>query len=324
MKRDLGEPRDRDHRETKGWGDFPCPLRCRFDRATTITLRPLHVGNVAQTTGRLSELGSCEPADRRCRYRSRDRLPCARPPNRVTRGIVPGKRLFGGDAVQRSKYLWTRRTRVFTLATVMVLVFGVFGLTTASAASVSPVTGGAGAIVPPSLNLTDLSHVGYQKAEYFLSGTASAYSPNAPLASDGNWSVSINPAPEGTAGYTTRFVVFRPSDPAKFNGTVVVEWLNVSGGVDGNPDWTMTHNELIREGAAYVGVSAQAVGVNQLKCPATLPSPPVPPCLVAPGDPVRYASLLHPGDSFSYDIFSQAGQAIRDNSAALLGATPTT
>ncbi len=41
-------------------------------------------------------------------------------------------------------------------------------------------------------------------------------------------------------------------------------------------------------------------------------------CL-APGDPVRYASLSHPGDSYSYDIFSQAGQAIRNNSAQILG-----
>src|SRR4030095_5950610 len=28
-------------------------------------------------------------------------------------------------------------------------------------------------------------------------------------------------------------------------------------------------------------------------------------------DPERYGSLSHPGDSFSYDIFSPAGQAIR-------------
>ena len=96
----------------------------------------------------------------------------------------------------------------------------------------------------------------------------------------------------------------------------------MSGQVDGNPDWTMTHNELVREGAAWVGVSAQAVGVNQLKCPTTIPAPG---CLVAPGDPVRYGSLSHPGDSYSYDIFSQAGQAIVDNSSTVLGGlTPTT
>ena len=29
-------------------------------------------------------------------------------------------------------------------------------------------------------------------------------------------------------------------------------------------------------------------------------------------DPIRYASLHHPGDASSYDIFSQVGRLIRD------------
>ena len=74
--------------------------------------------------------------------------------------------------------------------------------------------------------------------------------------------------PSDDGPYKTRAVVYRPIDPKKFNGTVIVEWLNVSGGLDANPDWTLTHNELIRDGFAWVGVSAQAVGVNQLRnCP---------------------------------------------------------
>src|SRR5262249_43103288 len=36
-------------------------------------------------------------------------------------------------------------------------------------------------------------------------------------------------------------------------------------------------------------------------------------------DPQRYGSLGHPGDSFSYDIFSQAGQVIRQPAASPLG-----
>ena len=36
-------------------------------------------------------------------------------------------------------------------------------------------------------------------------------------------------------------------------------------------------------------------------------------------DPTRYSKLSHPGDSYSYDIFSQAGQAIRDNAKVVLG-----
>lgn len=222
--------------------------------------------------------------------------------------------------MRRLTRLRSRRTQTFTTATIILITVGLSGgLAAASTASPTvsrPVTSGSGKILPPNVVSVDLDQVGYRQSEYFLSGTASAYTPNPePLASDGKWTVS----PSSTAPYTTRVVVFRPKKAAKFNGTVVVEWLNVSGQVDANPDWTMTHNELIRDGFAWVGVSAQPVGVNQLKCPSPLPDPPVAPCTNAPGDSVRYASLSNPGDSYSYDIFSQAGQAIRDSSAKILG-----
>jgi hypothetical protein len=137
--------------------------------------------------------------------------------------------------------------------------------------------------------------------------------PNLEVNQRGAWTVAADAT---TAQFNTRVVVYRPIDPTKFNGTVIVEWLNVSGGLDANPDWTQTHNELIREGFAWVGVSAQAQGVNQLKCATN--APPSAAC-PAPGDPGRYGGLVHPGDSYSYDIFSQAGQAIRDNAATILG-----
>jgi hypothetical protein len=167
----------------------------------------------------------------------------------------------------------------------------------ASPTVTGPVSGGSG--INLNSTLFDLSQVGYQQSEYFVSGTASAYTPSAPLTTDGKWTVT----PSATAPYKTRTVVYRPSDPRKFNGTVIVEWLNVSGGADDAPDWVLTHNELVRQGYAWVGVSAQQVGVNALKA----------------ADPVRYGSLSHPGDSFSYDIFSQAGQAVRDDANLMLG-----
>ncbi len=181
-----------------------------------------------------------------------------------------------------------------------------------------PITGGGGAILPPNLNGFDLAQVGYQQSEFFLTGTANAYTSSVSLTSDGKWTVAPGTAPSTPpAPYTTRVVVYRPIDPKKFNGTVVVEWLNVSGGLDADPDWTQTHNELIREGFAWVGVSAQQQGVNQLQCSAT--APPSLKC-PAPGDPDRYKALADPGgDSYSYDIFSQAGQAIRHQSAQILG-----
>ena len=145
----------------------------------------------------------------------------------------------------------------------------------------------------------DLSKVGYEKSQFFLSGTAHSYVPASPLTSDGKWKITTGV----TAPYTTRIAVYRPINPKRFNGTVVVEWLNVSGGTDDAPDWTLSHNELIREGFAWVGVSAQQVGVDAAKST----------------DPAEYSSLSHPGDSFSYDIFSQGGQAVRDDAALILG-----
>jgi hypothetical protein len=184
----------------------------------------------------------------------------------------------------------------------------------ASPTVTGPVTGGRGTPIvfsgQPADGLAgrdtfDLAWVGYEQTEFFLSGTASAFTPvpGSTLSADGRWTVEAS----SEAAFKTRIVVNRPLDKRDFNGTVVVEWLNVSGGVDASPDWMQTHVELIRRGYAWVGVSAQAVGLNGLKG-----QPPQ-------GDPVRYDSLTHPGDSYSYDMFSQAGQAIRDDANLLLG-----
>src|SRR5262245_49238116 len=120
-----------------------------------------------------------------------------------------------------------------------------------------PIANPAGAFIGAAAT-TDLSQVGYERQEYFISGTASAYTSTGPLGDDGLWSA----APGATAAYKTRILVYRPTNPKTFSGTVIVEWLNVSGGVDANPDWTQTHVEIIRQGAAWVGVSAQFVGVE--------------------------------------------------------------
>ena len=79
----------------------------------------------------------------------------------------------------------------------------------------------------------------------------------------GSWPTRMSaPTVGATAAYKTRIFVYRPKNPKKFNGTVVVEWNNVSGGVDSAPDWIQGHVELLREGVAWMGVSAQIVGVE--------------------------------------------------------------
>lgn len=136
---------------------------------------------------------------------------------------------------------------------------------------------------------------GYVESEFLFSGTAQAYVNAGDWGADGRWATKPNPGV--TASYKTRMIVRRPADPARFNGTVIVEWLNVTAGFDLPQDWAWVNEELIREGYAYVGVTAQHIGGLALQDWED-----------GAGD--RYAQILHPGDSFAYDIFSQAAQAI--------------
>ena len=174
-----------------------------------------------------------------------------------------------------------------------------------------PVTGGKGIDLVGTTSF-DLGAVGYEEDEYFLSGTATAYTSASPLAASGRWSVT----PSGTAPYTTRMVVYRPVDPHRFNGTVIVEWLNVSGGVDAAAAWLTDHVQMIRSGTAYVGVSAQAAGI--VGEAGSLGSAAGQAGGIKGADPSRYGSLDHPGDSYSYSIFEQAGAAVRRDAAVVL------
>jgi Alpha/beta hydrolase domain len=142
---------------------------------------------------------------------------------------------------------------------------------------------------PASLSAIDLGARDYVEDEFFVEGTARAYEPVGALGEDGRWTVQTTT----TAPYRSRVLVRRPNDPAKFNGVVQVEWLNVSGGLDAAPNWGFGNAELLRGGYAWVGVSAQAAGVRSLK-----------------NDP-RYETLDHPCDGYSYDMYSQVGEALR-------------
>jgi len=155
----------------------------------------------------------------------------------------------------------------------------------------------------PTLMLSgfDLAPLGYTTDEFFVSGTASSYKLSGAPTPDGRW----NTVPGETAQYCSRVVAVRPTDPHNFNGTVVVEWLNVSAGTDGAPDWNALHRQLMREGYAYLGVSAQKVGIEGGPSLGGMGVP------LKKANPERYGSLSHPGDAFSYDIFSQAGLLLR-------------
>ncbi|PLW68980.1 alpha/beta hydrolase domain-containing protein [Pseudohalioglobus lutimaris] len=162
--------------------------------------------------------------------------------------------------------------------------------------------------LPPdegSINLLaqnfDLGDVGYQQSEYFLEGNASAFTNLSELMRDGLWEAE----PGEQAAYKTRIVVYRPIEPADFSGTVIMEWLNVTAGFETPPSWGTGQLEMRRGGAVWIGVSAQLIGIEGNENGLL-------PLHLKAVNPARYGSLSHPGDSFSYDIFSQVAQAVRE------------
>ena len=138
--------------------------------------------------------------------------------------------------------------------------------------------------------LVDLATVGFVEEEWLLAGDAVTYDfrPGCGPSVDGLWDTAAT----GTVQYRTRVVVRRPTNPGRFNGTVVVSWNNVSAGFEilqweGPETWA--------GGYVTIGVSAQRVGIHGYKAD--------PRGLVA-WDPERYGALDIPSDSASYDIFA--------------------
>lgn len=179
-----------------------------------------------------------------------------------------------------------------------------------AAATFAPLTGGNGVFLLAAAPGPDLAAAGYREDEYAAAGTATAYAMAGDPPADGH--MALTPTTE--APYATRVLVRRPVDDAAFNGTVVVEWLNVSSGADIAPDYTYLADELIRKGYAWAGVSAQRIGIEggAVAVAATVGN-----FDTGAGkgiktiDPQRYGSLSHPGDAYSYDIYTQIGRGLR-------------
>jgi hypothetical protein len=173
-----------------------------------------------------------------------------------------------------------------------------------------PITDGH-IVEPLSALPTGLPAYGYVEQEFFASGNATAFKANS-TPSDGKWTVE----PTTSAPYETRILVRRPSDPAHFNGTVIVEWMNVSGG-ESAPDWDYLNPMLMRDGYAYVAVSAQSLGVDGGKAILGQVSGNTGGLVAA--EPSRYGSLHHPGDQYALDMFAQIGKALSSPKDIALG-----
>ena len=134
---------------------------------------------------------------------------------------------------------------------------------------------------------------GYVEREYAMSGVANYYD----LVDVGTWSLKLRKS----SGYRTRLLVRAP-DATKFNGIVVVDWLNVTLQVDLDAEWIAQSETLAQEGYAYVGVTVQRYGSENL----------------VRWDPTRYAGMRIWDEGLSYEIYSQAGRVCRERSAEIL------
>jgi hypothetical protein len=159
----------------------------------------------------------------------------------------------------------------------------------------------------------DLKSRGYVEEEFFFSGMANTY--------DATFSGGIGARPTAsptanvvTSGnpYTSRMVVRRPAHPRQFNGVVVVEWMNATSNYDVEALWFRAHEFFIRDGYAWVGITAQSGPITN----ATLG--------LKQFSPERYGALdltaggrFTSGDPLGYDVYAQAVQAIRH--AGVLG-----
>lgn len=139
----------------------------------------------------------------------------------------------------------------------------------------------------------DLDAHGYVEREYFVEGTANRYTTP---------DLATGEVVDGGHPYRTRVIVRRPARPERFNGTVVVEWNNVTAGQDLDIDWLQVGGHLMRNGYAWIGVSAQRVGVDHLR----------------EWSPTRYGSLdvtadgTVDDDALSYDVFTAVAERVRE------------
>ncbi len=102
----------------------------------------------------------------------------------------------------------------------------------------------------------DLAAQGYVEEEFLFSGTANVYEWDEP------GPVEVR---SGDVPYTTRVLLRRPVNGEDFSGRVVVEMMNPSNLIDLNIGWAIHHDEIVRSGDAWIGITAKPVAVTSLQ-----------------------------------------------------------
>jgi Alpha/beta hydrolase domain len=153
------------------------------------------------------------------------------------------------------------------------------------------------------LMVWNVAAVGYVAEEYFLSGRTNIYRPvsmaDAPdVASRDNlkdlgardFSRQILKSDQP---FTTRLIVYRPSEVRNFSGNVIVESLHPTGG-GSSLAWNILHSFFVANGDAYVGVQ-HPLTIAGLKA----------------GDAARYGALTADDATQLWGMLAQTGVAIK-------------
>ncbi len=153
---------------------------------------------------------------------------------------------------------------------------------------------------------------GYVEREYFVSGKSNVYT----------WNGNEPAVRTADAPYTTRILVRMPTKAHTFSGTVWVEPLNPTLGIDLDRMWQLQYAQILRDGDAWVGITSKPNTIAALKSfdpvryGALSMANPLPPeqqtCGLLPGQPgfnLNTSRLTENG--LIWDILSQVGALMK-------------
>jgi hypothetical protein len=160
----------------------------------------------------------------------------------------------------------------------------------------------------------DLSRYGYVEEEYLMSGQARVF----------DWPDGASHKVLAQGPYTTRILIRRPKDPRRFNGTAIVEPLNPSSTVDLPIMWAESHQQMMADGYAWVGITIKPNTIKALKqfdaeryASLAMPNPQVSPrCGTA--DINAWSQPTTPADEtgLAWDMLSQLGRLLKEDTPA--------
>jgi hypothetical protein len=188
---------------------------------------------------------------------------------------------------------------------------GLPGMRTRAAAATA-ITGPLPDTATRGVLVWDVAGLDYVAEEYFLSGRADVYRPvsmaDAPdvASRDNTRDLGAREFEREVLGagqpFTTRLIVYRPRNPRRFSGTVIVETLHPNGG-GSSLAWRALNAFFAAHGDLYVGVQH----------PLTFAG-------LKAADPVRYGALAAVSPTQLWGMLTQCGAMLKDGRPAALHA----